>query len=693
MDRSLKWRTLVLIGLVLFCVATLAPSFASDQLPDWFQKIFSKQINLGLDLQGGKHIVYNIDLNQAISDKASEIKRDLDARMADENIRGTVKTPSLPLGSVIVNLDDAGKLAQLKSQIETDYNDHEKVVEWHDCEPTDGKSALCFQVSSDYADSIKKSALTNAVATIRERINEKGVAEPSVVEKGDDIIVELPGDPNSSAVRDTEALIARTAKLEMKVDDDCTNPPASGCTADDTHTGSLYMMKLAGHVAGDPKHGVEPDPEAVKLGISAAPESWTAETGRGATHHNYYLYAFDRDELVPRQWAKEHGKLTKDQGSSWITIFKVPTDLLERLTGHVVGDLVSAHVTGRELIERYLFGDEILHYKGLANTDSDFKLADDHQIGFETLEPAPLDKDQRIRWRTYYLEKAVRLTGSAISDAAGSYDPNTNTPIVILDFNRFGGRLFGDVTAQIDGMRFVTILDDRVRSAPTINGAIRGGRATITMGRGNDATRMEKDRDDLVNVLKTGSLPAPLREASHSDVGPTLGRDAIEKTRLSFIIGIALVILIMVGVYRWSGWIAVFAVVFHILMTLAVMALFGATLTLPGIAAIVLSIGMEVDGNILIYERIRDELNLGKSVRGAIDLGFSRAFSAILDGQLTTAAAGWVLLQYGSGPIKGFAVMLLVGVFTTLTTNIWVTRILFDWNVARKKGHIVTISI
>ena len=149
----------------------------------------------------------------------------------------------------------------------------------------------------------------------------------------------------------------------------------------------------------------------------------------------------------------------------------------------------------------------------------------------------------------------------------------------------------------------------------------------------------------------------------------------------------------MVGIYRWSGMIAVFAVVFHIVMTLAVMAMFGATLTLPGIAAIVLSIGMEVDGNILIYERIREELNNGKSVRGAIDLGFSRAFSAILDGQLTTAAAGWVLLSFGSGPIKGFAVMLLVGVFTTIATNTWVTRILFDWAVARKKGTLQTLSI
>jgi preprotein translocase subunit SecD len=148
----------------------------------------------------------------------------------------------------------------------------------------------------------------------------------------------------------------------------------------------------------------------------------------------------------------------------------------------------------------------------------------------------------------------------------------------------------------------------------------------------------------------------------------------------------------MVGIYKWSGWVAVFAVFFHIFVTLGVMALFGATLTLPGIAALVLSVGMCVDGNILINERIRDELLLGKSVRGAIDLGFSRAFSAILDGQLTIAASAWVLLQYGSGPIKGFAVMMLVGVFTTIATNTWVTRILFDWGTARKKTA-TTLSI
>ena len=447
-----------------------------------------------------------------------------------------------------------------------------------------------------------------------------------MVEKGDDIIVELPGDPKSQAIVETEELIARTAKLEMKVVDDCSNPPPTGCTKDGTHTGSEYMINIYRHVGSD-KTGKPTDPDAIRLDIRAETDHWKPEEG-GGTHSDFYLISYDRDVDVPLTWAKKHSKLTKDS--------------------KINGDKVNIKLTGREIIDQYIYGDADLGVPGLIATDKKVKMPDDHQLGYELRDPEPEAKDKRPYWRTYYLERAVRLTGSGISNATGTYDQTTNRPVVSLEFNRFGGRIFGDVTTQIVGMKFATILDDKVKSAPQINGPIRGGRAQITMG-GTDARTMEKERDDLVAVLKTGSLPAPLVEASHSDVGPTLGRDAIDKTKFSFMIGIALVILIMVGVYRWSGWIAVFAVVFHILLTLAVMALFGATLTLPGIAAIVLSIGMEVDGNILIYERIRDELNLGKSVRGAIDLGFSRAFTAILDGQLTTAAAGWVLLQYGSG--------------------------------------------
>ena len=652
MDRSLKWRTLALIAACLLCVGALLPTFVDKAtLPGWFP--WSKKINLGLDLQGGLHIVYSIDLDKAVDDKASDIKRDLESRFADEKTAAVVKSPSTPLGAVVVSITDAAKREPAKAAINSDYG---KDTTPYDCPATEPADSICFRVSSAYSDGIKKAALTNAVATIRERINEKGVAEPSVVEKGDEILVELPG-LDKDSIQETRDIIARTAKLEFKVVDD----------------GSEYMRKLYGHIGSQGKENHPTDPAAIAADIQAEIDQWRPEDG-GGMKTDYYLIAHDRVQSLTEEEAKANDCLNKDNKDKF------------------VNGRISCNVTGRRVIELYLFGDKKLGVKGLVDTNPEFKLPDDKQIGFELNEASPDAKDKRTYWRTYYLDRAVRLTGSGISGAMGSYDPNTNRPIVLLDFNRYGSRVFGDLTSQIIGKKLATILDDKVKSAPIINGAIRGGRASITMG-GSDVGRMEAERNELVNVLKTGSLPAPLKEESSSEVGPTLGRDAIEKTRLSFALGIGLVIIIMVGIYRWSGWISVFAVVFHIVMTLAVMAAFGATLTLPGIAAIVLSIGMEVDGNILIYERIRDELLLGKSVRGAIDLGFSRAFSAILDGQLTTAAAGWVLLQYGSGPIKGFAVMLLVGVFTTLSTNIWVTRIFFDWYVSRKKGTMATISI
>lgn len=702
MDRSLKWRTLVLVLGTIFFVLILLPSFVpatrswSKTVPWPVNKVFGSRMTLGLDLQGGIHLVYSIDLDKAVDDRASEIKRDLEGRFADEGMKtAAVKTPATPLGAVTVLAGNPTDLAKVKGWLDKDYG--AKDITMLDCPKAEPPNTICFRVSSTYADGIKKSALTNAVSTIRERINEKGVAEPNVVEKGDEIIVELPG-LDDEQIQETKDIIARTAKLEMKVVDDCTTYNAAGCTAaNSTHDGSPYMKKLFAKVGSDRK-GEATDPAAKALDIKAETDYWKPDDG-GAPHTDYYLLAPDREEAVPAAWAKQHGCINKEEEGENALVPKAVRTVIAAATKAaggpataMAGGKVTCNITGRQIIERYVFGDKDLGYKGLVEQDESFKVPDDRQLGFEPLDVQPNAKDKRHFWRTYYLERAVRLTGSAIDNAVGTYDSNTNRPVVSLDFKRFGGRIFGDVTSQIVGMKFATILDDKVKSAPTINGPIRGGHAQITMGGGN-ADVQERERDELVAVLKTGSLPAPLRPESENKVGPSLGLDSIAKTRLSFILGIILVVLIMVGTYRWSGMIAVFAVVFHIVVTLAVMALFGATLTLPGIAAIVLSIGMEVDGNILIYERIREELLQGKSVRGAIDLGFSRAFSAILDGQLTTAAAGWVLLNYGSGPIKGFAVMLLVGVFTTVTTNIWVTRILFDWVVTRKKGQLQTLSI
>ena len=674
MDRSLKWRTIALVAITVFCICTLAPSFVKESLPTWFTSLFNKRINYGLDLQGGLHIVYSIDLNQAVEDRAAEIKRDLDAEISDNAAMKDVvvkeafgrdsKGNEVPVGSLIVLAPDAAK----KSAVEQYVNDKvepDTKLSYRDCAATEGANALCFNVSTEFAEGIKKSALTNAKSTIEERINERGVAEPSVVEKGDQVIVELPG-LDEENLESMKTIIKQSAKLEFKVVDDHSNAPGQP----EEHKGSPYMRSLFEKVGYEKSESTR-DPEAVKLKVFGNIEQWAPEGG-GDQHTDFFLYAYDDDAIVPVTWAKKHGCLFKPE--------------------NVVDNQVHCLLTGRQWIERYLYGDKDLGYKGLIEREPQYKVPEDHQLGFEKVEAQPNAKDQRTHWRTYYLNRTVELTGTEIANAGKSYDPQTNKPVVLLDFNRSGAKKFGNLTTRIVGMKLATILDDYVKSAPQINEPILGGRASIHMGAG-DNTVADKEAEQLVAVLKTGSLPAPLKEESADRVGATLGRDAIDKTKMSFIIGIALVILIMVGFYKWSGMIAVFAVVFHILMTLAVMAIFGATLTLPGIAAIVLSIGMEVDGNILIYERIRDELLLGKSVRGAIDLGFSRAFSAILDGQLTTAAAGWVLLQYGSGPIKGFAVMLLVGVFTTLTTNVWVTRILFDWAIVRRKGTMTTFSI
>ncbi|MBA3396079.1 MAG: protein translocase subunit SecD [Deltaproteobacteria bacterium] len=653
MDRSLKWRTIILLVITLGCVGILTPNFVEkDQLPSWFP-FKDTRLSMGLDLQGGTHIVYSIDLDKAVDDRSSEIKRDLESRFADDATmkqKPVVKTPPTPIGAVTVIMPDAASRGAIEGQVKSDYGE---TVETRDCPAADGPNAYCFRVSSGYADGIKKAALSNAVNTIRERIDEKGIAEPSVVQKGDEIIVELPG-LDEEKKQQTRDIIARTAKLEFKVVDD----------------GSAFMNKLYAHVGSEGKEGKPTEARAIRDDIYAEIDQWRPDDG-GTLHTDYFLIARDRRESLTIEDAKKIDCVNRAGR---------PNDPDVK----VEAGRVMCNVNGRQVIARYL--------EDLAKTDPSFQVPDDRQIAYELVEPQEDATDKRPFWRTYYLDRAVRLTGTSISDATGNYDPNTNRPIVLLDFNRYGGRVFGDLTAEIAGKKLATILDDKVKSAPIINGAIRGGRASITMGGGNPQ-RQEAERDELVNVLKTGSLPAPLKEESVSDVGPTLGRDAVEKTKFSFALGCVLVILIMIGIYKWSGVIAVVMVMFFVTITMSIMALFGATLTLPGIAAIVLSVGMTVDGNILIFERIRDELLLGKSVRGAVDLGFARAFSAILDGQLTTAAAGWVLLQYGSGPIKGFAVMLLVGVFTTLFTNIWISRIFFDWYIAKKKSQLSTISI
>jgi preprotein translocase subunit SecD len=283
-------------------------------------------------------------------------------------------------------------------------------------------------------------------------------------------------------------------------------------------------------------------------------------------------------------------------------------------------------------------------------------------------------------WRTYMVFSIAQVDGSMISDAQVSLDPQDGSPYVQLQFNRRGAEVFDRVTNENVKKRFAIVLDERVNSAPVIRQRISGGNAQITLG-GDDRRTVLREANELMVVLRAGALPAPLSEGKQDFIGPTLGSDTIRHARNAMIVGICLVLVFMAAYYGSAGLIANGAVLMNLALQLSALALFGATITLPGLAGLALTVGMSVDNNVLINERIREELRSGKSIRAAVDAGYNHAFTAIFDGHVTTFISGVVLLQYGTGPVKGFAVTLLIGIIANLFTGVFATRVVFDWLV------------
>ena len=285
----------------------------------------------------------------------------------------------------------------------------------------------------------------------------------------------------------------------------------------------------------------------------------------------------------------------------------------------------------------------------------------------------------------YLLKKRTALTGEYITDARVQIDSQYNEPYVSLSFDARGARIFEQVTGQNIKKRLAIVLDNRVNSAPVIQDKISGGKAQITGRYTTDEAR------DLAIVLRAGALPAPVEIIEERTVGPSLGKDSIEKGFKSMLIGGAIVVIFMIIYYGLSGVIADFALILNIVFIMAGLAFFSATLTLPGIAGIILTIGMSVDANVLIFERIREELRLGKTPRAAIDGGYSKALVTILDAQVTTLIAALVLFQFGTGPIRGFAVTLSIGILASLFTAIFVTRIVFDYLYVQRNMKKISI--
>jgi preprotein translocase subunit SecD len=602
MDRSWLTRAITYALLTVAALVGLAPTVSTwmgkeDSIPAFIKKHVQKRIMLGLDLQGGLHLVYEVQVDKAVSDKADRLASDLEEKLhKDKKVKD-------------VRLDRAGTseiIARFKNPEDAKKLDREFLKDYRKYLYEDGRDAakgeVTLKIDNDYIDELKDYAVRQGVETIRNRVDKLAVSEPTIIRKQNDIIVELPG-LKPDDFEHVKKQIGRTAQLEFKMDDD----------------GSAYMKKIA-------ELAVQKKTEFP--GLEIGHDGWS-EKDSGVQHSDVYLRAKDKAELE-----KFFAALTGDDA--------VPSD---------------------------------------------------HEIGFEQVS----SKDEEgsaapdKMWRTYYLWKRAALTGEYITDAEVNWDQQTGHPEVSVTFDHEGADLFEKASGQNIGRKMAIILDERIQSAPVIETRIGGGRARITMGGFGDAFTLQNEAKDLVAVLKTGALPAPLKKTFETQVGPTLGRDAVEKAKFSMAVGSIAVILFMLIYYRASGLIADLAMVLNIVYQMAILAMLGATLTLPGIAGVVLTVGMAVDANIIIYERIREELRAGKSARGAVEAGFGRAFWTVFDAHVTNLVAAIVLYSYGTGPIRGFAVTLMIGCVCNLFTSVWLSRVMFDWMVGRKQSATLSI--
>jgi preprotein translocase subunit SecD len=390
---------------------------------------------------------------------------------------------------------------------------------------------------------------------------------------------------------------------------------------------------------------------------------------------------FDRIREIISKTARLEFQIVDDEA----TFVNGLTDLPEGVTKQT--EFVSAGTSKPQVPSTYL----LLKGKDARNKlsayidklKSEGKIPDDHELLIGEAErvsdEAAAGSKAEPAYRTYYLYARAEVTGQAIEDAFVANDQQQGgKPYVAINFNSEGADLFKELTGRNIKRRMAIVLDDVVASAPVIQTEIGGGHCQVTLGGFRPYNEILNEARDLVVVLKAGALPVPMRPSNEQMVGPSLGADGVSQGIKGALISFGVVLVFMAAYYEMGGVIADLMVILHLLFLLATQAFFEATISLPALVAVALNMGMAVDANVLINERIREELRGGKSPRVAVEQGFSRAFSSIFDSQITTLVAGIVLFQYGTGPIKGFAVTMIFGICTSLFTGVFCSRIAFD---------------
>lgn len=595
-----------------------------------YKKCQAREINLGLDLKGGMNVmleVSTVDVVKALANYTNDevFNKAIDMALEQQKKSVNENFVSLFYDAIISIKPDVRLAGYFSGQLTgTTLNDDNNTI----------LAKLREETSSAY---------DRTYEILRKRIDKFGVAQPTIqrLQASERILVELPGVKDPQRVR---KLLKGTAQLEFWA----------------TYSGDMTDSRLLNEYNRVSGYLTATDEYlASKANLNAETADSNAVVDSTAVAETPAPVSNEVDQQS-EQYKKDHPLMSlfaQYQGYPvYPPIVFRATEADTATVNRMIAEGVKAgKVNAREV--KYLWS-----VKPIEEGSNVYEL---YAIKIE-------DYDRNTNF------PKAKLDGSVITDARQDFS-NTEGNEISMTMNSEGAHAWKNITHDNVGKCVAIVLDDQVYSAPRVNGEIAGGRSSITGSFTLDEAK------DLANVLKSGKLPAPARIVQEAVVGPSLGQESIHKGLVSFILAFIIVLIYMVVFYNRAGWVSVVALVTNVFLLMGVLASIGAVLTLPGIAGIVLTMAMAVDGNVIIYERIKEELRAGKSLANAVDEGFKNAMSAIIDGQVTTFLLGLVLIMFGSGTIQGFAVTLCIGIVTSLFTSIFITRLVIDWMLNHKK--------
>jgi len=607
-----------------------------------YQECKEREINFGLDLKGGMNLILEVkvsDVIRALSNYNTDPIFQKALKLAEEREKTSNKDFVTLFGEAFEELDPNAQLSTIFNTValkgQVNYN----------------------STNQEVLNVIRKetqSAIDNAFNILRTRIDKFGVTQPNIqrLEKPGRVLIELPGIKDPQRVR---KLLQGTASLEFW---------------ETYNNGEIYQYLVQ---ADRKTRQIE---AAVQEESKSKEQKETAKAGEQKTEKA-------KEELALLQ-DMEADSLKKDSLAATAThslfSYLIPS---QNPNGPVVG-IAAAKDTSK--VNRYL---SLPAVKALLPKDLKFlwtvKPMPSENVRYYTARPVN-DKDsyfELIALKISTFDGRPPLEGDAIVNASKNLNQRSQFE-VNMTMNAEGAKTWAKLTKNNIGKSIAIVLDGYVYSFPTVQSEIKGGRSQIT---GNFTAQ---EADDLVNILKSGKLPAPARIVEDTVVGPSLGAEAVHDGLMSFIWAFIVVLVYMILYYGWkAGMVADMALVTNMFFIMGVLASFGAVLTLPGIAGIVLTIGMSVDANVLIYERIKEEMRAGKGVRLALSDGYKNAFSAIIDSNITTFLTGLILFLFGTGPIKGFATTLMIGIATSFFTAVFISRLVFERMLKKKNAKLV----